>query len=262
MNLTAIFSGLKLPADARRALDELVDTPEARAFLDRSDAARVARRREALAEIAQAEKQVEAQSAVTWQAVRDAEKAYAKAEADLHAAEARHRDAQTRNFAVGAKQRRAIMDAEQTLAETADSRLSEFRHHVLTIENMLRLTVRNTVHVAPFSLFGGPKETCRSNSDDVLCAVKLCRNCIDDLAKMAREALTRHDVTERLGDWSQSLAHAVRPFDLPWPALGPAGEVLPLGQPGSGAAPELREMASRQLEREARTLALGHEAAG
>lgn len=254
MNLSTIVKNLKLPADARRALDELIATPEAQGFLDRQDDHLVTRRKELKKTIAEADAQIARESAVTWRAVLAAEKAYEVAEAALHEAVRRHRDAASRNYAAGAAPRRLMRAAERELAETRDRRLDEFLRHVANLEEALRLAARSWSDTAPPNILGRRAVRHHSNVAEATAAMQLCRACHDDLLAMAADALTRAAITERLAEWSGKLAAAAARFDLPVPTLDERGEVAPSRGPGKGAPLEVIEQEARRQAREAQAL--------
>lgn len=252
MHLQTIVKALKLPADAKRAVDRLLEQPAVQEALERADQGHVDRRKELREAIKDAKVEAERESLAANLALNAAKKDYDAAEAARTRAVDAYNDALRRSLASGARARRIVDAAQRELLADADPRVFEFLSHVSTLEGHLRLSVRNWQDVGQPNVLGRRAPRYYSNADEVSAAMKLCGECRRDLLLLAESAMTQREITERLADWGARLADAVRQFDLAAPTLDADGAVTALRGPGQNAAPDVRAEAEQVAARVAR----------
>lgn len=252
MHLQTIVKALKLPADAKRAVDRLLEQPAVQEALERADQGHVDRRKELREAIKAAMVEAEREGLAANRAVDVAKQAYDAAEAALHRAAETLREATRRSLGSGARARRIVDAAQRELLADADPRVFEFLSHVSTLEGHLRLSVRNWQNAGERNVLGRREPRYYTNADEVNAAMTLCDECRRDVLSMAEGAMTQRETTERLATWGTRLADAVRQFDLAAPTLDADGAVMALRGPGSDAAPDVRAEAEQVAARQAR----------
>lgn len=252
MHLQTIVKALKLPADAKRAVDRLLEQPAVQEALERADQGHAERRKELREQIKAATAEAERESLSANRALDSAKRDYDAAESALHRAAEVLREATRRSLASGARARRIVDAAQRELLADSDPRVFEFLSHVSTLEGHLRLSVRNWQDVGERNVLGRREPRYYTNTDEVNAAAKLCDECRRELLSMAESAMTQREITERLADWGTRLADAVRQFDLAAPTLDADGAVTALRGPGSNAAPDVRAEAEQVAARVAR----------
>lgn len=250
-NLREIIKSLRLPPAARAEAERLIDLPAVRQAFDDLDAAAVTRRRELVALIASAEARQATAKAGATAALRDAEKRLATAQAALEAATDAHRLAFAHSLnGAEAATKREIATATAELVAGADPRVTEFKRHTLNLQEGLRLAVDNRIGMTAPNFLGHRQPVYSSNTTEVQVAMDVCRECLAELDALRLTALTRAEITERLGELSERLSEAVHEFDLPRPVVDEHGAVV-VTRPGARAPDVLRERQAKADEREA-----------
>jgi hypothetical protein len=221
-----IIESLRLPQAERAELERLVELPEVQRALDSLDAETVAHRRQLVSAIADAERRQATAKTQATAALRDAEQRLAAAQAELDAAADAHRAAFVGSLnGAEAATRRAIAEATAELVSSADPRIAEFRRHVANLAESLRLAVVHRVTSGPPNILGRRLPIPFTNSTEVQAATDACNECLRDLDSMRLAALSRFEITERLGDWGGRLQDAAAQFDLPLPIVDEFGDV-------------------------------------
>lgn len=254
-----IIESLRLPHAERAELERLVELPAVQQALGEIDAETVARRRELVAAIEAAERRQAAAKAQATAALRDAEQRLAAAQAELDAAADAHRAAFVGSLnGAEAATRRTIATATAELIAGADPRIGEFKRHTLNLAESLRLAVVHHVTSGPPNILGRRLPIPSTNADEVQAAADACRECLRDLDSLRLAALSRSEITERLGDWGGRLSDAAARFDLAVPLVNEHGDVIATrAGPGAPAAllerqAKADELATAAAERQAR----------
>jgi hypothetical protein len=211
-----------LTPDELRVARDVLRSPQARPFLEADEKRKLEQRRALVAKLGAAG--LSAKEAETLQAgIAAAEARVASAEAELRAAKVAHLAAHHALLQASSPGEFTRRRLERELADGADPRLEQF---ISEMSHLWHERTRDVIVVQPWHekhFLGARTVTYLSNFDDVTTLRQLLRDAMSDAKAMQLEALSRAEVTARLGIWCERMRKPLQDLGIVPPQVTDAG---------------------------------------